>query len=72
MRKLYRRTTDERHLLGGVFTGLGEWLEVSPGILRVGFIALTILGGIVPGILLYFATMLLIKKHPDDEGVRDI
>lgn len=71
MRKLYRHTKGERHVAGGVFAGLGDWLEVSPGILRVGYIVLAIFSGVVPGILLYLAMMLSMKKNPEHE-VHDI
>ncbi|HXK38298.1 MAG TPA: PspC domain-containing protein [Candidatus Paceibacterota bacterium] len=71
MRKLYRHTKGERHVAGGVFAGLGDWLEVSPGILRAGYIALAIFSGVIPGILLYLAAMLLMKKNPAHE-VHDI
>ncbi len=71
MRKLYRHTKGERHIAGGVFSGLGEWLEVNPGILRVGYIVLAIFSGVIPAVLLYLAAMLMIRKHPAHE-VRDI
>jgi phage shock protein PspC (stress-responsive transcriptional regulator) len=67
MRKLYRHTKGEHQVAGGVFAGLGEWLEISPGILRVGYITIAILSGILPGILLYLAAMLMMKKNPDHE-----
>ncbi len=41
--------------MSGIFSGLGEWMEVSPGILRIGYIILAIITGIIPAILLYFA-----------------
>jgi phage shock protein C len=56
MKKLYRHK--EQHgtpILSGIFSGLGEWMEVSPGILRIGYIILAIITGIIPAILLYFA-----------------
>ncbi len=67
MRKLYRHSRGEKHVVGGVFSGIGEWLEVHPGILRAGFIVLLIASGGIPAILLYFAAMFLMKKHPDDK-----
>lgn len=68
MRKLHRHTHGEKHILGGVFSGLGEWMEVSPGILRVGFAVFLFFGGIIPAVLLYFAAMFLIKKHPHGDS----
>lgn len=69
MRKLYRHTHGEKHIVGGVFSGLGEWMEVNPGILRIGFLIMLFIGGIIPATLLYFAAMLLMKKRPETEVV---
>lgn len=60
MKKLHR--SDNSKVASGVFGGLGEWMEVSPGILRVGYIVLMVLTGILPGLLLYFAAHYLIPK----------
>ncbi len=69
MRKLYRHTRGEKHIVGGVLSGLADWLEIHPGILRAGFIVLLIVSGGIPAILLYFAIMFLMKKHPDEKHV---
>ncbi len=66
MRKLYRHTRGEKHVAGGVLSGIAEWLEIHPGILRAGFIVMLVVTGGIPAILLYFAAMFLIKKHPDE------
>ena len=71
-KKLYRHTRGEKHVALGVFSGVGEWLEVNPGILRAGYIFLTIITGILPGVLLYLAAMFLMKKHPDNENHKAI
>ncbi len=69
MRKLHRHTRGDRHIVGGVLSGLADWLEIHPGILRAGFIVLLIASGGIPAILLYFAAMFLIKKHPVDHEI---
>lgn len=48
--------------MSGIFSGLGEWMEVSPGILRLGYIVLGILTGILPALCLYFIFHFLIPK----------
>ncbi len=65
MKKLYRHhQAHESHVVSGIFGGLGEWMEVSPGILRVGYIVLAILTGILPALLVYLIFHFLIpKKH---------
>jgi phage shock protein C len=64
MKKLYRHHHPDHGtpVISGIFSGLGEWMEVSPGILRIGFIVLAIITGIIPGILLYFAFHFIIPE----------
>lgn len=61
MKKLYRhRGTNGTPVASGIFSGLGEWMEVSPGILRLGYIVLALITGILPAIFLYFIAHFLI------------
>ena len=60
MKKLYK--SDDSRVASGVFGGLGEWMEVSPGILRVGYVVLIVLTGIIPGLLLYAIAHFLVPK----------
>ncbi len=53
---LYRSTTNR--MIGGVAGGLGEYLNIDPTIIRIGFILLTLLNGI--GIVIYLVMWLLI------------
>lgn len=65
MKKLYRHGHDRGHgtpVLSGIFSGLGEWMEVSPGILRVGYVVLAIITGILPAVLLYLIFHFLIPR----------
>ncbi|MCU1458634.1 MAG: phage shock protein PspC, partial [Actinomycetia bacterium] len=62
------RSRSER-ILGGVAGGLGEYLGVDPVLIRLGFVALMLLGGIGP--LLYLVAWLIIPEAPagaDPEG----
>lgn len=64
MRKLYRHQ-NKLHgtpIVSGIFSGLGEWMEVSPSILRIGYITLAIIMGIVPAVIVYFFLHFLITK----------
>jgi phage shock protein C len=61
MKKIYK--SKESVVASGIFGGLGEWLEVSPGILRIGYIVLIVITGIIPGILLYIAVHFLMSKE---------
>lgn len=60
MRKLYRNK--EAGIASGVFSGLGEWMEVTPGILRLGYVVLAVFTGIIPAIFLYLIAHFLIPE----------
>lgn len=60
MRKLYRNK--QTRIVSGVLGGLGEWMEVTPLIVRIGYIALILLTGIIPGIALYFILHFIIPQ----------
>jgi len=64
MKKLYRHhnAVHGSPVASGIFSGLGEWMEVSPGILRVGYIVLAVVTGVIPAVLLYFAFHFMIPK----------
>ena len=64
MKKLYRHHNQHgKPVVSGIFGGLGEWMEVTPGILRVGYIVLAIITGILPALFLYLAFHFVIPKH---------
>jgi phage shock protein C len=54
--RLHRSRTDK--MLGGVCGGLAESLDVDVTLLRIGFVALTLLGGGI-GIPLYLAAWIV-------------
>ncbi len=60
MNRLYRSNTNK--IVGGVCGGIGEYLSVSPDIVRVLFVILTFMTGI--GFIGYIAAMLLIPQAP--------
>ena len=62
-RRLTRSTTDR--YLGGVAGGLGEYFAIDSVIVRIGLIALTLLGG--AGVVLYLAALLLV---PSEDGTQ--
>lgn len=60
VRKLYKNK--DSGVVSGVFSGLGEWMEVTPGILRLGYAVLAVITGILPAIFLYIAAHLIIPE----------
>ncbi len=61
-RNLRRRTNDR--VLGGVAGGLGDYFNVDPLLIRIGFVGLMIFGG--AGLVLYVAAWLLIPAEGHD------
>jgi len=58
-RRLRRRTSDR--VLGGVAGGIGDYFNVDPLLIRIGFVGLMIFGG--AGLVLYVAAWLLIPAN---------
>ena len=52
--------------IAGVCSAIAHFLEVSPKIVRIAYIAFTVLTALFPGIFLYFFLMLLIPKETED------
>jgi phage shock protein C len=63
-----QRAVDGR-ILGGVAAGLSEYLDIDIAVVRVGFVALGLLGGIA--VPLYLAGWLLIPEAGSDSTIAD-
>lgn len=59
----------DRRVIAGVASGLADYWNVSPAIVRIGFIALAPFGGL--GILLYVAGWLIIPDDGESESIAD-
>ncbi len=66
--RLLRRRTDDR-VIGGVASGLGEFLNVDPLLVRIGFVGLMVFGGL--GLLLYVGGWLLVPEESSDESIAE-
>lgn len=64
--RLLRRRTDDR-VIGGVASGMGDYLNVDPLLIRIGFVGLMVFGGL--GLLLYVGGWLLVPEEGDDESI---
>ena len=62
MRKLYK--SDKDKILAGVIGGVGEYTDIDPTVLRLVYIVLAVMTGIVPAIIGYIIAVLVIPKHP--------
>lgn len=65
MRRLYRSKTDK--MLGGVCGGLGESYGVDPTILRLAWVFIGILTGILPALITYIVAWIIIPEKPDQQ-----
>ena len=59
-RKLYRLKEDK--IFGGVCSGLAEYLDIDPVLVRIAFVILTLLHG--SGLLLYIVLRIIMPSKP--------
>lgn len=59
----------ERRMLAGVAVGLADYFDIDPTLVRIGFVALTFLGGLA--VPLYLAGWLLIPEQGSDTSVAE-
>ena len=62
MKKLYRSVDDGR--VAGTCAGLGEYLSIDPVVIRLAWIALTFMTGLVPGVLAYLVAWIIVPLEP--------
>lgn len=60
MKKLYK--SSENRVISGVLGGIGEYYEVDPTVLRLGFIAVAALTGFMPGVIAYVVASLIVPE----------
>jgi phage shock protein PspC (stress-responsive transcriptional regulator) len=56
-------------MLAGVAVGLADYFDIDPTLVRVGFVALSFLGGLA--VPLYLAGWLLIPERGADQSVAE-
>ncbi len=61
VKKLYLSSNNKK--ISGVCGGIGEYFEVDPTIIRLVWILLTVVTGLIPGILAYIVTAIVMPKH---------
>ncbi len=75
MKKLYRSSTNK--VAAGIIGGLGEYWEIDPVVLRLGFVFIVMITGLVPGALAYLVALLIVPKpmvtgHPHHEQAEHV
>jgi phage shock protein C len=63
MKKLYK--SRDNKVVAGVLGGMGEYFEVDPVLLRVGYIFLMIFTAGVPGVIAYALAAFVIPDKPE-------
>jgi phage shock protein PspC (stress-responsive transcriptional regulator) len=64
--KRLERSSSES-LVAGVAGGLGRYFELNPAVFRLGFVILTLLGGV--GVLVYLAAVLVIPREGNERSI---
>ena len=64
-KNLFRSKTSRK--ISGVCGGLGEYLDIDPTIIRIAWVIITILSGVILGIIIYFIFALIIPEKPIQE-----
>ena len=62
MKHLYR--SNENKIVAGVIGGLGEYFDVDPVILRLGFVFLLLATAVIPGVIAYVAAIIIVPLKP--------
>lgn len=65
MKKLYR--SRENKIFGGLLGGLGEYFEIDPVVVRVGWVMICVLSVCFPGILAYIFSCMIVPMAPKKE-----
>lgn len=60
-------TLSKDRKISGVCGGIGEYFELDPSLIRLGWIVITLLTGIVPGIIGYFVAAIVIPPYSEVE-----
>ena len=60
MKKLYR--SEKNKVFAGIVGGLGEYMSVDPILLRLIWVFIVLITGIVPGVIAYLIAILVMPK----------
>jgi phage shock protein C len=62
MKRLYKSHSNK--VIAGVLGGVGEYFEVDPTVIRLGYLILAILTAFVPAIIAYLIAAFIVPKRP--------
>jgi len=58
MKRLYR--SSDNKVFAGILGGLGEYFDVDPVLLRLGFVFLLLATAVIPGVIAYAAAVFIV------------
>ena len=61
IKKLYISGDDKK--LSGVCGGIAEYLEIDPTVVRLTWIIITLISGVIPGIVAYILAIIIMPKE---------
>ena len=59
-KRLYR--SEKNRILAGILGGLGEYFDVDPTVLRLGWLLVFVFTGIFPGLLAYITAIFIVPN----------
>ena len=62
MKRLYRTNNDRRLL--GICSGIGRYFDVDPVAVRLLWVLVTCVTGVIPGIVAYLVAWLIVPEEP--------
>lgn len=61
-KRLYRKQEDK--VLAGICAGLGDYFSIDPVVLRLVYLILSVLTGVIPGVIVYIIAIYIVPKQP--------
>lgn len=62
IKRLYLSSTDIK--IAGVCGGIAEYFELDPTLVRLAWLLVTVLSGVVPGVIAYLVAAIVMPKQP--------
>jgi len=66
MKKLYRSDTNK--IFAGIIGGLGEYFNVDPTVLRLLWVILLLVTGVLPCLVAYLIALFIVPKKPSQQA----
>ncbi|MBA4250505.1 MAG: hypothetical protein C0425_03065 [Chlorobiaceae bacterium] len=63
--KKFFRSNDK--MIAGICGGIGEYFNIDPTWIRIGYVVVSIFSAAFPGLLLYLILWIVIPKNPNNQ-----